>query len=183
MIKSPLPFKFGVNLKGNFDDWSYQLCKAKYKSTKLPVYTSRINDIQINLASSIKDIFRRGVDIALRETSSAALSLRTDSVNADNALTAEEGDDMLSGEELVRMDEYLAETELEKQGEEIEAEIDAMFDDMFTPEALESLTQDSRQQREAAKAEKKAQREKAAADRHDAHRQALREKFRSRSEQ
>ncbi len=183
VIKSPLPFKFGVNLKGNFDDWSYQLCKAKYKSTKLPVYTSQINDIQINLASSIKDIFRRGVDIALRETSSAALSLRTDSVNADDALTAEEGDDMLSGEELGRMDEYLAQSELEKQGEEIEAEIDAMFDDMFTPEALESLTQDSRQQREAAKAEKKAQREKAAADRHEARRQAVREKFRSRSEQ
>ena len=162
VIKSPLPFKFGINLKGNFDDWHYQLCKAKYKSTKLPVYTSQINDIQINLAASIKDIFRKGVDLALRETNSAAHTLKTDSEKDDKALTSDE-DDMLSGEELSQMDEYLTETELEKQSEELEAELDAMFDDMFTPESLAALTKTDKEQRQEARTEKKAAKEKAAA--------------------
>ena len=160
VIKSPLPFKFGINLKGNFDDWTYSLCKAKYKSTKLPAYTSQINDIQINLAASIKDIFRKGVDLALREANSAARNLKADSEKADRALTSEEGDDMLSSEEMEQMDQYLIEEELERQSEEIEAEIDAMFDDMFTPEALEALTKTGKEQREEAKAAKKAEKQK-----------------------
>ncbi len=160
VIKSPLPFKFGINLKGNFDNWNYRLCKAKYKSTKLPAYTSQINDIQINLATSIKDIFRKGVDLALRETTSAARNLKADSEKEDQALTAAEEDDMLSGDEMSQMDEYLAETELEKQSEELEAELDAMFDDMFTPESLAALTQTGKQRREEAKAEKKAEKQK-----------------------
>ena len=160
VIKSPLPFKFGINLKGNFDDWNYRLCRAKYKSTELPAYTSQIDDIQINLATSIKDIFRKGVDLALRETTSAAHSLKTDSEKEDEALSSDE-DDMLSGEELAQMDEYLAETELEKQSEELEAELDAMFDDMFTPEALSSLTRTAKEQREEARAEKKAEKGRA----------------------
>ena len=165
VIKSPLPFKFGINLKGNFDDWHYQLCKAKYKSTKLPVYTSQINDIQINLATSIKDIFRKGVDLALRETTSAAHNLKSDSEKDDLALTAEEGDDdMLSAEEMSQMDAYMAETELERQSEELEAELDDMFDDMFTPEALSALTQDSKSQKEEEKAVKQAEKEQAAAE-------------------
>ena len=180
VIKSPLPFKFGINLKGNFDDWTYQLCKAKYKSTKLPAYTSQINDLQINLATSIKDIFRKGVDLALRETTSAASSLKSDNERDDAALTAGEDDDMLSRDELDQMDEYLVGTELEKQSEEIEAEIDAMFDDMFTVESLEALTQDSKSRKEEEKAVKKAEKEKLSSSKHASRAEAARAKVLSR---
>lgn len=134
VIKSPLPFKFGVNLKGNFDDWSYSLCKARYKSTRLPVYTSQVEDVKVNLAASIKDIFHKGVDLALRENSSAAHGLKQTVVKSG----LESDDEMLSGEELKQMDDYLMDTEIERQSQEIEQEIESMFDDMFDPTAFVS---------------------------------------------
>lgn len=68
VIKSPLPFRFGVNLFGNFDDWKFRIGKAKYKNANVPVFTAEINDAQANLISSIHNIFARGVNNAVRST-------------------------------------------------------------------------------------------------------------------
>lgn len=66
VIKSPLPFRFGVNLYGNFDKWKFRIGKAKYKNTNVPVFTAVIDTVQMNLLKSIHDIFARGVDAALK---------------------------------------------------------------------------------------------------------------------
>ena len=68
ILRSPLPFRFGVNVFGNFDNWHYRIGKARYKSTDVPVFTTRIDTLQYNLVHSIHDIFVRGVDAAVRQT-------------------------------------------------------------------------------------------------------------------
>ena len=72
VLKSPLPFRFGVNLMGNFDDWKYKLCKAKYKNANVPVFTTELSDMQYNLVESIHNIFSRGAAAVLKETEGAA---------------------------------------------------------------------------------------------------------------
>lgn len=67
VIDSPIPFRLGIDLSGNFDDFKFRIGKAKYKSTDVPVFSSVIDQTRINLRESIRDIFRQGVDKAVRE--------------------------------------------------------------------------------------------------------------------
>lgn len=71
VIKSPLLFKFGINLSGNFDDWKFRLGKAKYRSAKkVPAFTKVIDQTTLNLTNSIHNIFEKGVDAAVAENNS-----------------------------------------------------------------------------------------------------------------
>ena len=67
VLKSPIPFRFGINIFGSFDDWKYRIGKAQYKSTNVPVFTAQIDTLQMNLVSSIHNIFSKGVDLAVRQ--------------------------------------------------------------------------------------------------------------------
>ncbi len=70
-IKSPIPFRFGVNLGGNFDDWRWKLGKAKFKSTKIPLFDEEIDGLRLNLVSSIHNIFDRGIEHAIKRNEEA----------------------------------------------------------------------------------------------------------------
>ena len=69
VIKSPLFFKLGVDLSGkDFDNMKFRIGKAKYKSAKVPAFSSVIDTTKISLLESIKNIFSKGVDAAIRES-------------------------------------------------------------------------------------------------------------------
>ena len=70
-LKSPIPFRFGVNLGGNFADWRWKLGKAKFKSTKIPLFDDEIDGLRLNLVSSIHNIFDRGIEQAIRRNEEA----------------------------------------------------------------------------------------------------------------
>ena len=68
IIRSPMVFKVGVDIYGpNFDKMKFKIGKPKYKNTKIPVFTEVIDQTRINLAQSIKGIFEKGVEAAVRE--------------------------------------------------------------------------------------------------------------------
>lgn len=67
VIDSPLPFRVGIDLSGNFDDFKFRIGKAKYKSTDVPVFSGVIDKARINLRESISNIFQQGVDKAIME--------------------------------------------------------------------------------------------------------------------
>ena len=68
VIESPLPFRVGIDLWGNFDDMKFKIGKAKYKSANVPVFTAAVDQVKLNLAESIRDIFQKGVDRAVSES-------------------------------------------------------------------------------------------------------------------
>ena len=70
VLKSPLPFRFGINLYGNFDKWKFKIGKAKYKNTNVPVFTAVIDTTKMNLVNSIHNIFTRGVEAAVQTSGS-----------------------------------------------------------------------------------------------------------------
>ena len=68
VIESPLIFRLGIDLFGNFNDFKFKIGKAKYKNTNVPVFSAAIDKTRLNLAQSIKDIFNKGVDKAVEES-------------------------------------------------------------------------------------------------------------------
>ena len=68
VLKSPFLIRLGIDLYGpDFDNFKFKIGKAKYKTTKIPVFSAVIDDTRINLLSSIKGIFEKGVEAAISE--------------------------------------------------------------------------------------------------------------------
>lgn len=91
-IRSPMLFRFGVNLNGNFDDWKWKLGKARYKNRKLPSFEDEVDELRFTLFNAIHKIFEQGADQALRRTeaSQEAIESRKTELDYQGATETEE---------------------------------------------------------------------------------------------
>lgn len=62
VLKSPIPFKFGINLKGNPDKMKVRLGRAKFKENMVAERVAIVDTTRINLLRQIENVFRRGID-------------------------------------------------------------------------------------------------------------------------
>lgn len=68
VLKSPFIIRLGIDLSGpDFDNMKFRIGRAKYKNTKVPVFTSVVDTTKINLLTSIRNIFTKGVEAAIME--------------------------------------------------------------------------------------------------------------------
>ena len=64
ILKSPVPFKFGVNIKGTADKMKIRLGRARFKEN-MAAETRQLSDtLRLNLAREIRDVFNRGAKAA-----------------------------------------------------------------------------------------------------------------------
>jgi preprotein translocase subunit SecA len=91
-IKSPIPFRFGVNLGGTFDSWKWKLGKARFKSTKVPLFDNEIDEVRLNLVNSIHNIFSRGVEHAIMQQEKAQEAVQEK--KAETAYSVEETEEL-----------------------------------------------------------------------------------------
>lgn len=64
ILKSPVPFKFGINIKGSADKMKIRLGRARFKEN-MAAETVKLSDtIRVNLAREIRDVFARGAKAA-----------------------------------------------------------------------------------------------------------------------
>lgn len=68
ILKSPIPFKFGVNITGNVDDLKFGLGKAKLKENEVARTTAITDSTRLNLYRQMGEVFRRGAEAALRNS-------------------------------------------------------------------------------------------------------------------
>ena len=61
ILKSPLPFKAGVNISGNLDKMKFRIGKAKYKDAVTPAVVHRVDSTRMNMGNEIVNRFRRVV--------------------------------------------------------------------------------------------------------------------------
>ena len=59
ILKSPLPFKAGVNIRGNLDKMKFSVGKAKYKDAITPTAVHKVDSTRVNMGNEIVDRFRR----------------------------------------------------------------------------------------------------------------------------
>lgn len=101
VLKSPLPFKFGLNVSGNIDDMKIRVGKAKFKDKMVSERVAIVDTTRINLLNQIENVFRRGVDVAKlgklevdrsKITSSEAIDAKSDTIShADSLMLIKEG--------------------------------------------------------------------------------------------
>lgn len=98
VLKSPIPFKFGINISGNFDDYKIRLGGAKFGEQQIR-QVSIVDTTRINLMNEIHNVFKRGARDArlsrlkVDNTSLAAqIDLSADSLtHADSLRYIQEG--------------------------------------------------------------------------------------------
>ena len=59
VLKSPVPFKLGVNITGNLDKMKFRVGKAKYKDQVTPVAIRKVDSTRINLGKDIIHDFEK----------------------------------------------------------------------------------------------------------------------------
>jgi len=62
VLKSPIPFKMGVNITGNLDKMKIRLGGAKYKDAVTPVEIRKVDSTRLNMGNEIVRRFRRVVN-------------------------------------------------------------------------------------------------------------------------
>lgn len=60
VLKSPLPFKFGINIKGNAEDFKMRIGKARLNEKQSLDHTL-VDTTRVNLIRQFEDVFRRGI--------------------------------------------------------------------------------------------------------------------------
>ncbi len=61
VLKSPLPFKFGITVKGNPDKYKVRLGGARFKPGMAAERVEIVDTVRVNLIRQIQNVFRRGV--------------------------------------------------------------------------------------------------------------------------
>ena len=96
VLKSPLPFKFGVTVKGNPDKYKIRLGGAKVKEGIAAADVSLVDTARVNLVNQIREVFRRGVSqsrFAKLNTSgmerAGRIDLGSDTISAADSLLLE----------------------------------------------------------------------------------------------
>lgn len=91
VLKSPMPFKFGINIKGNIDNPKIRLGGAKFKNNTVIERVSIADTTRVNLVNQIENIFRR----------SARTGLKLKKPQTDFRLTDEPSDTLDAAEKLI----------------------------------------------------------------------------------
>lgn len=76
VLQSPLPFRVGVNVFGNLDDFDFKIGRALYKSDAIPVELALVDTVRVNLREQIADISSRGIRAASMGSLSAVADVQ-----------------------------------------------------------------------------------------------------------
>lgn len=104
VLKSPIPFKFGINIKGTPEKMKIRLGGAKFKEKMIGERQVIADNTRVNLVKQIDNVFRRGVSKArlgklkFSNPDGKGRGASLDSLNADL-----EADDRLSYADSLRM--------------------------------------------------------------------------------
>ena len=104
VLKSPLVFKFGVDLYGtDFDNLKFKIGKAKYKNARsIPAFSATIDKEKVNLSNAIRHIFEKGVSDAVENSGGEAIQRRKEEMGYVAAVDIET--EALSAEEQQKME-------------------------------------------------------------------------------
>lgn len=99
VLKSPIPFKFGINIYGNPDDMHFRFGGAKYKDNMAREKIQIVDTTRINLREQINSAFRRGakaalkseLDIRKRPGVGSDLSIDTTSFSHEDSVMMQQG--------------------------------------------------------------------------------------------
>ncbi len=60
LLKSPIPFRAGVDISGSLEKMKFRITKAKYKNLFIPSRKAKVDSAQLNLRQRIRTLLREG---------------------------------------------------------------------------------------------------------------------------
>lgn len=136
ILKTPLPIRFGLNLYGTFDNWKFSLGRAKYRDGKVPVFTQQIDTMQVNIAKSIRQIYKKGVKAALKQNNKSFDSVESYKKSIGYR-TPDSEMEFLTTAEYCQIDSIQFELEIAEIEDQIMDEVEHILDETFvSAEAL-----------------------------------------------
>ena len=85
VLKSPIPFKFGINIKGTPDKLKIRLGGAKFKERMIGERRAIADNTRINIVEQMESVFRRGIARARRGAAGSAAASRPGSSGSGSA--------------------------------------------------------------------------------------------------
>jgi len=70
VLKSPVPFKLGIDIKGTPEKFDYDITKCRYKDLFSPSKTNRLDTVKINVRKQIYDSVRKQMNLLSSEPES-----------------------------------------------------------------------------------------------------------------
>ncbi len=67
VLKSPVPFKLGIDIKGNLDDFKFKIVKCKYKDFLKPAKQAELDSTRRNVREGIREMIRKQIREAAPE--------------------------------------------------------------------------------------------------------------------
>ena len=67
VLKSPVPFKLGIDIKGNLDDFKFKIVKCKYKDFLKPAKQAELDSTRRNVRENIREAIRAQIKEAAPE--------------------------------------------------------------------------------------------------------------------
>lgn len=94
VLKSPLPFKFGITIKGNPEHYKIRLGRAKFDEKQAVERQFIVDTARVNLIDQIENVFKRGVrrsrfaklQLPASVATAADINLEDDPVTAEDSL-------------------------------------------------------------------------------------------------
>lgn len=116
ILRSPFLVKFGIKMFGKLDDWHFGLTRAQYRNGSVPAFSQELDSLQINLGTSIRDIYRHGIEGVQRynRNSMEQLQRRKEELDYDPTAVVEDLSEEESGKLQAEMKQE-EETEEEQQ--------------------------------------------------------------------
>lgn len=65
VLKSPVPFKLGIDVTGNLDDFKYKITKCRYKDIFKPAKTSTLDSTTVNIRKNIYEAIHKRIYTSL----------------------------------------------------------------------------------------------------------------------
>lgn len=160
VLKSIIPFRFGINIYGNLDKWRFSLGRNKYRNGKVPSFTADLDTVQVNILDVIRNIYDKGVENAMEQMEREQKRLANAKLMGGYV---HDSGEIMTKEEFEEVDAALLEMELKEEMSGIESDITAVAD-----EALDALSLEQMKWAEehpwAGLAESRAQKRRAAKD-------------------
>ena len=128
VLKSPIPFRLGINIYGTPNDFHFRIGRAKYKNTNLPVYTHLIDTTRRNLSVYIANMYKRGINEILETVNGGNTAIKDLQLAAAGSSGPEDGNTgmatdaaigELSDEEKRQLEEYRKSVAAENKSAEV----------------------------------------------------------------
>lgn len=88
VLRSPLPFKFGINISGNPDKYKVRFGGSKFKEGMVAERVNIVDTARVNLIEQIENVFKRGVAGSRFARINVAASKHVTLDNIDRGLSA-----------------------------------------------------------------------------------------------